>query len=388
MATFEVTIETIEVFPHPNADRLELARVGLYNIVVGKDNWKTGDKVLYIPEYAVLPETLIVKLGLEGKLAGPEKNRVKPAKLRGALSQGLVAPLDYLPSGVLEERGEKADFSDVLEITKWEPPVPLALAGETEGNYNLVNWIDIENLKKFPDMFTEGEPVIVDEKIHGTATLMTFANLENDEAEVLVSSKGLGARKLVLKETDNNVYWRSLRKFNLEALAAHVKNKLEFPDMAYSPDTTNHHLLPRVTVEKIGLFGETFGSVQDLKYGYKNGETGFALFDIYVVMSFIDEDHNTSSWEGWLDANSVREFAEATQVPLVPRLYEGPFSMSLIEELANGKEQVSGTEAHIREGVVVRPVERKGGHEKIGKFVSEAYLTRKGTNGEEPTEFN
>lgn len=373
MATFEVTIETITVFPHPNADRLELARVGLYNIVVGKDSWKTGDKVLYIPEYSVLPENLISALGLEGKLSGSNKDRVKPVKLRGELSQGLVAPLSFLPDGLVEERGENGDFADALGVTKWEPVIPASMAGETEGNYNLVNWIDIENLKKFPDMFEEGEPVFVDEKIHGTATLTTFNNIGTDEEEILVSSKGLGARKLVLKETDNNMYWRSLRKFNVESLATYVKTELEASGNA--------------KVEKVAVFGETFGSVQDLKYGYKNGETGFALFDIYVSMSVTEED-NLVHWEGWLDPADVRKFAEVTNVPMVPRLYEGPFTMEKIIELATGKEQVSGTEAHIREGVVVRPVNRHGGHEKIGKFVSDAYLTRKGENGEEPTEYN
>jgi RNA ligase (TIGR02306 family) len=374
MSTFEVTIEQIKVFPHPNADRLELAQVGLYKIVVGKGDWKTGDKVLYIPEYAVLPESLITALNLDGKLAGSNKNRVKPVKLRGELSQGLVAPLSFLPEGKIAELGEEADFAEVLNITKWEPEVPQSMGGDVEGNYNLVNWIDIENLKKFPDMFEEGEQVIVDEKIHGTASLFTFLNPIDEAPEILVSSKGLGAKKLALKESEHNVYWTVLREYNLRTLAAHVATY--FKD-EFTIDST---------ITKVAIFGETFGSkVQDLHYGFTTGKLGFAVFDIFV-------DFTTSEGTSgiWLDPEEVLKLATDVNIPVVPRLFSGAFSIKKVEELATGKEQVSGKEIHIREGVVVRPVKRGkwDATSKIGKFVSEAYLTRKGFDGQEPTEFN
>lgn len=104
MATFEVTKEVITVLPHPNADALELARVGLYNAVVAKGAYQTGDTVLYIPEYAVLPGHIISALGLEGKLAGSNHDRVKPVRLRGELSQGIVASLDLIPAGTPDTR--------------------------------------------------------------------------------------------------------------------------------------------------------------------------------------------------------------------------------------------------------------------------------------------
>lgn len=370
MSTYEVTIEEITVFPHPNADRLELARVGLYNIVVGKGNWSTGDKVLYIPEYSVLPENLITALDLEGKLSGSKKNRVKPLKLRGELSQGLVAPLTFLPEGILETLGDKGNFAEILGITKWEPEIPISMQGEMEGNYSLVNWIDIENLKKYPNMFTEGEMVIVDEKIHGTCTLTTFVNPLEENPEVLVSSKGLGAKKFVLKENEGNLYWRMLHKYPIQAFSKQVAESITSV----------------TTVTKVAVFGETFGKgVQDLHYGFLGGDIGFAAFDVFV--EYVDENGTHSRW---LDADEVKEQAEIIGLPIVPRLYEGPFSLAKIAELGSGKEQVSGKELHIREGVVIRPVHRPevDASKKIGKFVSEEYLTRKGTDGEAPTEYN
>jgi RNA ligase (TIGR02306 family) len=90
MSTFKVTAEKLVIHPHPNADALELAQVGLYRAVVPKGQYKTGDVAIYIPEQAVLPDELIEEIGLTGRLAGKDKNRVKAVRLRGELSQGIV----------------------------------------------------------------------------------------------------------------------------------------------------------------------------------------------------------------------------------------------------------------------------------------------------------
>jgi RNA ligase (TIGR02306 family) len=70
------------------------------------------------------------------------------------------------------------------------------------------------------------------------------------------------------------------------------------------------------------------------------------------------------------------------ELPLVPRLYEGPYDIDRVLEIASGRETVSGRGLHLREGVVVRPaVERYSpvtGGRAIAKAVSPAYLTRKG----------
>jgi RNA ligase (TIGR02306 family) len=352
MATFEVTIENIAVHPHPNADRLEYAQVGLYNVVVPKGTYKTGDEVFYIPEFAVLPEALIVALGLEGKLAGRSKNRVKPIRLRGLLSQGLVASLD-IAEGELDRTVR--DHSKQLGIEKWEPEIPVALAGDVTPAPELVRWIDIENIKKFPDMFKEGELVVVDEKVHGTATCVTVVDALA-EPTVYVTSKGIGSRNLALKENPKNAYWRMFHKYDLLGFAQFIASRFE-------------------NISKVALFGETYGSVQDLHYGLNN-ELGFILFDIHLTRT--TKEGNVTEW---VDPETAEKLAAEAGVPLAPRLYEGPYSLEKITELAYGPEKVSGTEANIREGVVVRPAALNSdkifeGSRKIGKFVSDDYLTR------------
>lgn len=350
MATFEVTIENITVHPHPNADRLEYAQVGLYKSVVPKGQYVTGDEVFYIPEFAVLPETLITELGLDGKLAGKQKNRVKPVKLRGLLSQGLVAPLTVL--GEIDT--EIQDFSDALGITKWEPIIPPSLAGDVTSAPTLVRWIDIENIKKFPEMFEEGEQVVIDEKVHGTCTIVTVVHPNDENPEVFVTSKGIGAKNLALKEAARNAYWRMFHKNRIQDFTAFIGKK--FPE-----------------AEKVAVFGETYGSVQDLHYGLP-GDLGFILFDVKLVGPLGGV---------WLAPEVTEELAKEFGMPMAPRLYAGPYSLEIVEKLAYGPEQVSGTEANIREGVVVRPAANNpntayNDGRKIGKFVSDDYLTRRG----------
>lgn len=93
MSTFDVTLRRIsKVWLHPNADRLEMAEVeGLaYQFVVPKGAHAAGDRVLYFPIDALLPDELSTRLGVKNYLVGPLKNRVKTARLRGEISQGVV----------------------------------------------------------------------------------------------------------------------------------------------------------------------------------------------------------------------------------------------------------------------------------------------------------
>ena len=90
----------LTVRDHPDADRLEIAGHGGYQMVVGKGVWSTGDRAVYVPEASVLPGSLIEEMGLTGRLAGKGRDRVKVVRLRGVVSQGLVVPLGspHLPT--------------------------------------------------------------------------------------------------------------------------------------------------------------------------------------------------------------------------------------------------------------------------------------------------
>lgn len=380
MSTFAVTLERITVLPHPDADRLELARVGMFHAVVGKGNHATGDTVFYVPEQALVPEKLQAVLNVEGKLAGSKKNRIKATRLRGELSQGLVIPV----SAVTEHYGDtdgaaevldaisrydiardddpdfedETDFAQFFGVTKWEPVIPAAMQGKVAAEPDLIKWIDIENIKRYPNLFAFGEEVTATEKVHGSATIL---NVYKD-GRIFVTSKGQGNKGLSIQEDEKNLYWRIVRERGLIEIAQQY--------LALAEKSVGRELVAAA------LYGETYGSgVQDLGYGVQ-GSTGYALFDVAVV----DVNRNLT----WLDHDIV--YAEEIEVPRTPVIYRGPYNYETIAAIAAGKEQLSGTEANLREGVIVRPVvefQTRQRKRKIAKFVTDEYLLRK--NG---TEYN
>ncbi|WP_405964690.1 RNA ligase (ATP) [Streptomyces sp. NBC_00723] len=350
MSTLRVTAEVLTVHEHPNADALELAQVGLYRAVVAKGAYRTGEAALYIPEQSVLPTGLVEELGLTGRLAGSRSDRVKAVRLRGELSQGIVCRPEALADVDLAlAAAEGTDFAERLGIVKWVPPIPPTMSGDVEAAPDLLPWVDIENIQRYPDIFEPGEPVILTEKLHGSACLLTYVA---DEERVYVSSKGFGSKSLALTEDPRNLYWRAVRGHGVPEAAA--------------------RLAERLGARRIGVFAEVYGAgVQDLTYGAdgRRDTLGYAVFD---VSAEIDGEVR------WLDAAELLD----GELPLVPRLFEGPYDSERVLEIATGRETVSGRGLHLREGVVIRPaVERYSpatGGRAIAKAVSGAYLTRKG----------
>jgi RNA ligase (TIGR02306 family) len=353
MSTLRVTAEMLTVHEHPNADALELAQVGLYRAVVAKGAYRTGDAAVYIPEQSVLPAGLIEELGLTGRLAGSGADRVKAVRLRGELSQGIVCrPKALADVDLVRAAAEGTDFAERLGITKWVPPVPTSMNGEVESAPELLAWVDIENIQRYPDVFTPGEPVVLTEKLHGSACLLTYVA---DGGRVYVSSKGFGARSLALKEDPRNLYWRAVRGHGVAEAAA--------------------RLAERLGARRVGIFGEVFGAgVQDLTYGAdgRRDTLGYAVFDVSVEVGGAVR---------WLETGEVVELLDG-ELPLVPRVYAGPYDVARVLEVASGRETVSGRELHLREGVVIRPDRERyssvTGGRAIAKAVSPAYLTRKG----------
>lgn len=95
MSTFKVSVEKIaQIIPLEGADRIVEARLEGkdYRFIIQKGQFQIGDSVLYIPLDAVLPQELITKLNLEGKLSGSQKNTVKTFKLNkfNTFSEGIL----------------------------------------------------------------------------------------------------------------------------------------------------------------------------------------------------------------------------------------------------------------------------------------------------------
>jgi RNA ligase (TIGR02306 family) len=359
MATFTVRVHTIRIEPHPNADAIELARVGDFLSIVRKGQFQNGDLAAYIPEQALVPDAVLAELGLVGKLTGPAKNRVKALKLRGILSQGLIFPARV-------GWAEDDDVADELGITKYEPAIPTQMAGAVwAAGFDRTLRYDIENAKAFPGVFVAGEPVVATEKIHGTwisIGVMPPDLADSVNGDVMVASKGMAGKGLAFladsAENEGNLYLRAARAHRIvERMRDVLADVLAAGKPAF-------------------VLGEVFGSgVQDLAYGHAAGsdETlGVRIFDMYVG----NPGHGR-----YLDDHELDREIANMGLQRVPTLYRGPFDAKILADLAEGRETVSGRGLHIREGIVVRTaIERQD--QRLGrvqlKMINERYLLRDG----------
>jgi hypothetical protein len=126
-----------DIRPIEGADKIELASVGGWNVVVAKDvRHKVGDMVVYCEIDSFIPireEFEFLRKSSYKKMGDQEGFRLKTIKLRGQVSQGLILPIHVLP--LLEMVSEGQDVTEMLGIVKYEPPIPAELAGKVKGQF-------------------------------------------------------------------------------------------------------------------------------------------------------------------------------------------------------------------------------------------------------------
>ena len=197
-------------------------------------------------------------MGLRGKLAGKDGNRVKAIKLRGVLSQGIVYP-------AREGWVEGQDVAALLGVHKWEPPAPPAHMNGVcyAAGLDRCMRYDIENFKAYPEVLVPGEPVVFTEKIHGTWCQVGYLPpaMIDSEGHLVVSSKGLAAKGLAFRpdapENAGNLYLRVARGLEIDRRISEV----------FVAELAEGH--------PIFVLGEVFGAgVQDLAYGAKADAQG------------------------------------------------------------------------------------------------------------------
>lgn len=127
----------------------------------------------------------------------------------------------------------------------------------------------------------------------------------------------------------------------------------------------------RALIEQLGqehqqviLFGEVYGSkIQSFHYGFK-GKMGFRAFDLLIDGAYMD----------WPEFVALCAQYGVETVPIVATI---PFNLSEVKRYSEGKTLLMQEDAHIREGLVVRPVQERT-DPKVGrvvlKYLSDSYL--------------
>jgi RNA ligase (TIGR02306 family) len=204
------------VNPIPDADAIEVATVGGWRVVIKKGEFVSGDLAVYCEIDSWIPNDLapFLSKGSEPRVYnGVAGERLRTVKLRGQVSQGLLLPHDIVwDKNMFDFNRFDAgdDVSELLNIQKWEAPIPAQLAGEVRGMFpGFIPKTDQERIQnltaEFADWTERKLHWEVTEKLDGSS--MTVYVFDDDE--------GVCSRNLNLRETEGNSLWTVARRNDL-----------------------------------------------------------------------------------------------------------------------------------------------------------------------------
>ena len=323
------TIRQIDnIQPIEGADMIELATVGGWKVVVAKDvNHKVGDLVVYCEIDSFLPiepEFEFLRKSSYKKMAdGTEGFRLKTIKLRGQVSQGLILPLKDAyevfkrnTPNMDMDWFEGLEVTEMLNIVKYEPPVPAQLSGQVKGMFpSFLKKTDEERVQNLVKEFP----------IYKLAKFYVTEKLDGSSVTYYVKDGvfGVCSRNLDLVESEGNSMW----KF---AITSGLKERLLALD------------------RNIAVQGEIIGEgIQGNPYKII-GQTVrlFNGFDIdkYEYLS-LDDLLKLSKW------------LEVKTVPILDLEFRLPDTIDELLSYADSKSVLN--EKFDREGVVIRSHDRK-----------------------------
>jgi RNA ligase (TIGR02306 family) len=302
------TIQRIKALtPIEGADAILKATVLGWQLVVKKGEFQVGDLAVYCEIDSLMPDRP------EFEFLKPRGMRIRTVRLRGQISQGICFPLSILPPGT--ELVEGADVTDLLGVTKYEPPIPASLSGVAKGAFpGFVPKTDetrVQVLQELLDKYA-GTTCYVTEKLDGSSVTYYLRDGEF----------GVCSRNLELLESPENSLWKVARELKIEEGLRNLGRN-------------------------IALQGELIGEgIQGNIYKLRGQSARF--FNVFDIDAY-----------QFLDFEAFKAVIGGLGLQTVPILDEGYGLMNDIEALvamATGTSVLHNVE---REGVVIRPLEEK-----------------------------
>lgn len=232
---------------HPDADRLQLATILGWQVVIAKDEVKENERVVYFEIDSKLPGDAgwlppAIKNRVE-KQKHKEWYRVKSTRIRGQLSQGLIVAMD-LPEGAAI--GD--DMTETLGITKHEEQLfsgAMAKVKTAGGNCwkafptELISKTEEPRIQSNPWMlrYLKEKPYYATVKLDGTSG--TF--LIDPKSDEFWACSRNNIRKRPTKENEICPYWAAAINTNLESVlrecAPHlaIQGEICGPNIAKNP---------------------------------------------------------------------------------------------------------------------------------------------------------
>jgi RNA ligase (TIGR02306 family) len=214
-----VTIRRIDdIYPIPDADKIECAVIGGWKVVVKKGEFKVNDLALYFEIDSFIPTKVAPFLTAPANKPRLYKDcfgneiegeRLRTVKLKGQLSQGLLLPLEQFPQ--FSDKKEGDNVTEELGVVLYElfdKFTNSEMLGEkpTEFPSTEVERLQNVNLDKHRNKVFE-----VTEKVEGRSSTYYLSPFKSDDENFIVCSKSV-----MLKRNEQNALWDLAIKNDLE----------------------------------------------------------------------------------------------------------------------------------------------------------------------------
>lgn len=224
------------ISPIEGKDRIVLAEIEGFKVIIGKNDFKVGDLCVYIECDSVLPADNPVF-----EQARKRANRVRIMKMGPIYSEGIAFPLSILPEGDWKE-GD--DVTSVIGVTKYdeyagEEPVKVSNLSKKKYNWiqriwykifgfpqrkkggftTLVSKTDETRIQNIPEVLQNKEPVCVSQKVDGTSCTMTL------ERTLFGTKFNVYSRNLHIGK-DESKYWQVAKMYDMSERMELLMNDL------------------------------------------------------------------------------------------------------------------------------------------------------------------
>lgn len=335
------------IVPIKNRDRIVLATIDGWNVIVKKDEFKVGDKCVYVEIDSVMPEKE------EFEFLRKNNFRIKTMKMAGVISQGICFPLSILPVKKNNKEYEvDENVTNILGIKQYEkamdkepaninntkkkyPKFLMRMAWfrkivsnikKTTGDFpSFISKTDETRIQNIPEILKDKETKwIATEKIDGQSGTFCLVRHRSkipfikDKFEYMVCS-----RNLRLYSKNNSSYWKISDKYQIKDVLRNIIGNKDW----------------------VVIQGECIApNVQENKY--KVNDVDFYVFNIIYPT-------------GRLSSLMAYDICERNSIKFVPIIKTNiilPDTVDKILEYAHGQSAIGNT---LREGIVFRSIDGK-----------------------------
>lgn len=330
--------------PIEGRDKIELAMIDGWSVIVKKDEFNTGDLCVYVEIDSVLPEKE------EFEFLRSKSFRIKTMKMAGVVSQGICFPISILPKGNYKP---EQDVTDVIGIHQYEKTMDSDVVQkdkkataakypkwlmrikffrdwlykrdhrEAKGFPTFISKTDETRIQNAPFMLQNKNPFVATEKIDGqsgTFALVKKRKWFKETFEYIVCS-----RNLRLWQKGSQSYWSVSDRYGVE----NVLRKI----------------IGQKNVDWAAIQGECVApNVQGNKYKVNKP-------DLYVFNVILP-----SGRLGSVEAKELVEQFGLKFVPIIDSAFILPDTVQETLDYAHGQSAIGDT---LREGIVFRSQDGK-----------------------------